>query len=153
MISNQFQPGQILMSTLQSCPLHIRQMLYMQHTVTNLAVFARCTACLHIHFRFICSTFYNTTSEYYVFLSQYITVSFKQWCKKVNVTPRITIVILCLAALPRGDVISFLCSVCNTLYVCLQQSRLCFRPKFIAYCMTCNELGMKTQPRPLEAAV
>jgi len=95
------------MNTVQFCPFYIRQMLYLHHTATNLAVFAQYTVC------FFCSTCYITTSVGYVF-NKYIKVSFKQWWKKSEyVVPRITIVILCLAALPCGDVISFICSVCK----------------------------------------
>jgi len=105
--------------------LYIRQMLYIQHTVKNLAVFTQYSVC------FICSTCYITTSVVCVF-NQYIKVSFKQWLKKVNVVPRITIVILCPVALACGDVISFLCRVCKYI-ICLAPTVIVVFPSKVYY--------------------
>ena len=54
--------------------------------------------------------------------------------KKIEcVVPRITIVILRLAALPCGDVISFLCSVCKYI-ICLAPTIMVVLPSKV-YCI------------------
>lgn len=95
------------MISVEFCPFRIRQTLYIHHTVTNLAVFAQYTVCC------ICSTCYITTSIGMCSTNTLKCLLSNDEEKGEYVIPRITIVILCLAALPCGDVISFLCSVCK----------------------------------------